>query len=167
MRLKPIPIIAIAICGVFAVRQVMWEFRPQVVPNTTKIIADLHKNIGVFVNRDSVYPHQFKDAPSESPYLFSITDLDSGATPALNFNMVGQVFIASALSDFDDKRKLEAFRILCKSAAALKNGRESRDFEAWLDNAIDSHDQSLHRDVGFTATNFYSDHAIEITILPL
>lgn len=166
MKLKPIPIVVIAICSIFAVRQVMWEFRPQVVPNTTKIIADLHKNIGVFVNRDAVYPHQFKDMPAESPYLFSITDLDCGDTPALNFNMVGQVFIASALDDFDDKRKLEAFRILCNSAAALKNGRESKDFESWLDLAIKGSNQSLHRDVGFTATAFYSDYAIEITLLP-
>jgi hypothetical protein len=166
MKIKPIPVIAIAICSIVAVRQVMWEFRPQVVPNTIKIIADLHNNIGVFVNRDAVYPHQFKDMPSESPYLFSITDLDAGDTPALNFNMVGQLFIAAKLDDLHDPSKLEAFRILCQSAAALKNGRESKDFDAWLAEAIDGSELSLHRDVGFTATNYTSDYAIEITLLP-
>lgn len=166
MRIKPIPVIAIAICSIVAVRQVMWEFRPQVRPNTTQIIADLHQNIGVFVNRDAVYPHQFKATESESPYLFSITDLDCGDTPALNFNMVGQLFIACTLDDLQDASKLETFRILCQSAAALKNGRESRDFEVWLDEAIDGNELSLHRDVGFTATNYMSDHSIEITLLP-
>lgn len=166
MKIKPIPVIAIAICSIVAVRQVMWEFRPQVVPNTPQIIADLHHNIGVFVNRDAEHPHQFTTTKTESPYLFSITDLDCGDTPALCFNMVGQQFISATLADLEDATKLEAFRILCKSAAALKNGRESKDFEVWLDQAIAGSELSLHRDVGFTATNYISDHSIEITLLP-
>lgn len=166
MRLKPIPIIAIAICSVFAVRQVMWEFRPQVVPNTTKIIADLHNNIGVFVNRDSVYPHQFKDAPSESPYLFSITDLDCGDTPALVFNIVGHIQIAAKLSDLKDPAKHEAFRILCNSAAALKNGRECKDFDKWLDDAITKSTSTLHSDAMFVSLMKRTDSSTEVLIIP-
>ncbi len=166
MRLKPIPIIAIAICGVFAVRQVMWEFRPQVVPNTTKIIADLHNNIGVFVNRDCVYPHQFKDTPSESPYLFSITDLDSGDTPALVFNLVGHIRVAAMLSDLEDPAKLEAFRVLCNSAAALKNGRECKDFGTWLDDAIVKRTSTLHTDAMFVSLMKKTDSSTEVLIIP-
>lgn len=166
MRLKPIPIIAIAICGIFAARQVMWEFRPQVAPNTTKIIADLHNNLGVFVNRDSVYPHQFKDTPSESPYLFSITDLDCGDTPALVFNIVGHIRIAAKLSDLEDPSKLEAFRILCNSAAAMKNGRECKDFEKWLDDAIAKQKSTIHPDAMFVSLMKKTDSAAEVLIIP-
>lgn len=165
MRIKPIPIIAIAICSVFAARQVMWEFRPQVVPNTTKIIADLHNNIGVFVNRDAMYPHQFKDTPSESPYLFSITDLDCGDTPALVFNIVGHIRIAAKLSDLEDPAKLEAFRILCNSAAALKNGRECKDFDTWLDAAISPEQTFMHTDAYFDSLVKKTDHSIEILVM--
>lgn len=143
----------------------MWEFRPQVVPNTTKIIADLHKNIGVFVNRDAVYPHQFKDTPAESPYLFSITDLDSGDTPALLFNLVGHIRIAAKLSDLEEPAKREAFRILCCSAAALKNGRECKDFDTWLNAAISPEQTFMHTDAHFDSLVKKTDHAIEIVVM--
>ena len=165
MRIKPIPIIAIAICGVFAVRQVMWEFRPQVVPNTTKIIADLHNNIGVFVNRDSVYPHQFKDTVSESPYLFSITDLDSGDTPALVFDSAGNIRIASTLSDLSIPQKRESFQILGHAAAAFVNGRECHDFDEWLSDGLDKEFMEIHRDAEFCAIVKKTNHSIQVSIL--
>lgn len=166
VKIKPIPVIAIAICSIVAVRQVMWEFRPQVVPNTTKIIADLHNNIGVFVNRDAMYPHQFKDTPAESPYLFSITDLDSGYTPALVFNIVGHIRISAKLSDLDEPAKREAFRILCCSAAALKNGRECKDFDTWLEDAITGQKSTIHNDAMFVSMMQKTDYATEVLIIP-
>lgn len=166
MKIKPIPVITIAICSIVAARQVMWEFRPQVVPNTTKIIADLHNNIGVFVNRDAVYPHQFKATHSESPYLFSITDLDCGDTPALLFDIAGNISIATKLSDLNEPAKLESFRFLCNSAAALKNGRECRDFDKWLNDAISKQESTIHSDAMFVSMLKKTDYATEVMILP-
>lgn len=165
MKIKPIPVIAIAICSIVAVRQVMWEFRPQVTPNTTQIIADLHHNIGVFVNRDSEYPHQFTTTKTESPYLFSITDLDCGDTPALLFDIVGNITISSTLDDLKDPEKLEAFRFLCGSAAALKNGRECHDFDAWLDRALSPQGAFMHTDSHFISLVKKSPHSIEVLVI--